>query len=118
MAASSEKKDKLSDAYQALQYNHIVDDLLTWIEEVENQLSSEDHGKDLASVKNLLKKHQVKYLNELLRIVKSVVFRETFSWVVFVGCTVCLFVTDFVGVCIFNVFTISKIYTTVFSIDL
>ena len=60
LAASSEKKDKLTDAYQALQFNRIVDDLLTWMDEVENQLMSEDHGKDLTSVKNLLKKHQVK----------------------------------------------------------
>lgn len=60
VSASSEKKDKLTDAYQALQFNRIVDDLLTWVDEVENQLMSEDHGKDLSSVKNLLKKHQVK----------------------------------------------------------
>lgn len=59
LAASSEKKDKLTDAYQALQFNRIVDDLLAWMDEVENQLMSEDHGKDLSSVKNLLKKHQV-----------------------------------------------------------
>ncbi|XP_053397817.1 spectrin alpha chain, non-erythrocytic 1-like isoform X2 [Mercenaria mercenaria] len=59
VAASSEKKDKLTDAYQALQFNRIVDDLLTWMDEVENQLMSEDHGKDLSSVKNLLKKHQL-----------------------------------------------------------
>lgn len=59
IAASSLKKDKLTEAYQALQFNRIVDDLLTWMDEVENQLMSEDHGRDLTSVKNLLKKHQV-----------------------------------------------------------
>lgn len=61
LAASSEKKDKLTDAYQALQFNRIVDDLMVWMDEVENQLVSEDHGKDLSSVKNLLKKHQVDF---------------------------------------------------------
>ena len=45
--------------FQALQFNRIVDDLIAWIDDVENQLMSEDHGKDLTSVKNLLKKHQV-----------------------------------------------------------
>ncbi|XP_052769142.1 spectrin beta chain, non-erythrocytic 2-like isoform X1 [Mya arenaria] len=59
LAASETKRDKLKDAYEALQFNRIVDDLLTWMDEVENQLESEDHGKDLASVKNLLKKHQL-----------------------------------------------------------
>jgi len=29
------------------------------MDEVEAQLSSEDHGKDIISVSNLLKKHQV-----------------------------------------------------------
>lgn len=43
---------------QALQFNRAVDDLDSWCDEVEAQLASEDHGKDLTSVKNLLKKHQ------------------------------------------------------------
>ena len=46
--------------FQALQFNRVVDDLLSWIDEVENQLMSEDHGKDLTSVKNLLKKQHVR----------------------------------------------------------
>ena len=48
---------------QALQFNRVVDDLLAWIDDVEHQLMSEDHGKDLTSVKNLLKKHQVRAHN-------------------------------------------------------
>ena len=48
-----------NNVFQALQFNRVVDDLLSWIDEVEHQLMSEDHGKDLTSVKNLLKKHQV-----------------------------------------------------------
>ncbi|XP_033735465.1 spectrin beta chain, non-erythrocytic 5-like isoform X2 [Pecten maximus] len=59
MAASAEKKDRLQDAYQALMFNRVVDDLMSWMEDVESQLMSEDHGKDLTSVNNLLKKHQM-----------------------------------------------------------
>lgn len=40
-------------------YNRVVDDLMSWMEDVESQLLSEDHGKDLYSVNKLLKKHQV-----------------------------------------------------------
>ncbi|XP_055956724.1 spectrin beta chain, non-erythrocytic 2 isoform X1 [Patella vulgata] len=58
IAASGDKKDKLQDAYQALLFNRAADDLMSWMDEVENQLMSEDHGKDLSSVNNLLKKHQ------------------------------------------------------------
>ena len=44
---------------QALLFNRVVDDLNSWMDEVENHLMSEDHGKDLTSVNSLLKKHQV-----------------------------------------------------------
>ena len=44
---------------QALLFNRVVEDLNTWMDEVENHLMSEDHGKDLTSVNGLLKKHQV-----------------------------------------------------------
>ena len=40
-------------------FNRVIDDLMVWMDEIENQLSSEDHGKDLTSVNYLLKKHQV-----------------------------------------------------------
>ncbi|XP_071162084.1 spectrin beta chain-like isoform X8 [Mytilus edulis] len=59
IAASAEKKDRLQDAYRALMFNRVIDDLMVWMDEVENQLSSEDHGKDLTSVNYLLKKHQM-----------------------------------------------------------
>ncbi|GFT64747.1 spectrin alpha chain, non-erythrocytic 1, partial [Nephila pilipes] len=55
------KKERLQDAYQALQFNRMLDDLDAWMDEVEVQLQSEDHGKDLTSVQNLLKKHQVEF---------------------------------------------------------
>lgn len=41
-------------------YNRVVDDLMSWMDDVESQLMSEDHGKDLYSVNKLLKKHQVR----------------------------------------------------------
>ena len=59
IAASAEKKDRLQDAYRALMFNRVIDDLMVWMDEIENQLSSEDHGKDLTSVNYLLKKHQM-----------------------------------------------------------
>lgn len=36
-----------------------VKDLEFWLGEVETLLSSEDYGRDLASIENLLKKHQL-----------------------------------------------------------
>ena len=48
---------------QALLFNRVVDDLNSWMDEVENHLMSEDHGKDLTSVNSLLKKHQVGMLH-------------------------------------------------------
>ncbi|XP_076029013.1 spectrin beta chain, non-erythrocytic 5 kst isoform X3 [Oratosquilla oratoria] len=56
--SSQLKKDRLNEAYQALLFNRTLDDLDSWMDEVETQLQSEDHGRDLTSVQNLLKKHQ------------------------------------------------------------
>uniref|UniRef100_A0A0P4WIP7 Uncharacterized protein n=1 Tax=Scylla olivacea TaxID=85551 RepID=A0A0P4WIP7_SCYOL len=52
------KKERLHEAYQALLFNRTLDDLESWIDDTENQLQSEDHGRDLTSVQSLLKKHQ------------------------------------------------------------
>ncbi|XP_050742581.1 spectrin beta chain, non-erythrocytic 5 isoform X3 [Drosophila biarmipes] len=57
-AASQTKKDKLQQAYDALAFNRSLDEFNNWMDEVELQLSSEDYGKDLAAVSNLLKKHE------------------------------------------------------------
>ncbi|XP_050460702.1 spectrin beta chain, non-erythrocytic 5 isoform X2 [Cataglyphis hispanica] len=51
------KKNRLNDAYQALLFGRSLDEFETWMDEVETQLQSEDHGKDLSSVANLLKRH-------------------------------------------------------------
>ncbi|SPP87212.1 spectrin beta chain, non-erythrocytic 5 isoform X2 [Drosophila guanche] len=57
-AASQAKKEKLQQAYEALAFNRSVDEFNNWMDDVELQLSSEDYGKDLATVSNLLKKHE------------------------------------------------------------
>ena len=44
---------------QVLVYNRQCDDMEAWMDDVEQQLSSEDHGKDITTVTILLKKHQV-----------------------------------------------------------
>ncbi|XP_012141419.2 spectrin beta chain, non-erythrocytic 5 kst isoform X2 [Megachile rotundata] len=51
------KKNRLNDAYQALLFGRTLDEFEAWMDEVETQLQSEDHGKDLSSVANLLKRH-------------------------------------------------------------
>ncbi|XP_023176009.2 spectrin beta chain, non-erythrocytic 1 isoform X1 [Drosophila hydei] len=57
-AASNAKKEKLHQAHEALAFNRSVDEFNNWMDDVEMQLSSEDYGKDLATVSNLLKKHE------------------------------------------------------------
>ncbi len=54
-----EKTQKLREANQQQQFNEAVNDMDFWLGEVEAQLSSEDCGRDLAGVQNLLKKHQL-----------------------------------------------------------
>ncbi|XP_041369234.1 spectrin alpha chain-like isoform X2 [Gigantopelta aegis] len=56
---STEKSEKLKEANRQQTYNAGVKDIEFWLGEVEQMLASEDHGKDLASVQNLLKKHQL-----------------------------------------------------------
>ncbi|CAG0913206.1 unnamed protein product [Notodromas monacha] len=56
--ASMEKKAKLEAAYQAFAFTRSLDDLEAWMDEVESQLQSEDHGHDHTSTQFLIKKHQ------------------------------------------------------------
>lgn len=49
----------MAEAYEARLFERNLDDFNNWMDEVEGQLSSEDYGKDLASVNNLLKKHEM-----------------------------------------------------------
>lgn len=55
--ASDKKGQKLQEASQQQQFNRTVEDVELWLSEIEGQLLSEDHGKDLTSVQNLQKKH-------------------------------------------------------------
>ena len=57
ISASEKKGSKLQEACQQQQYNRGIEDLELWLSEIEGQLQSEDYGKDLTSVQNLLKKH-------------------------------------------------------------
>jgi len=56
---TKDKGQKLKEVRQQQQFIQAVEDVEQWIREVEIQLSSEDLGKDLTSVNNLLKKHIV-----------------------------------------------------------
>lgn len=50
------KKQHLNDAYQALQFFRLCDSLQLWIKDVENAINNRENCKDLANVRNLLKK--------------------------------------------------------------
>ena len=45
------------DCFQALNFNRQLEDLESWMDDIESQLSSEDHGKDIITVTHLLKKN-------------------------------------------------------------
>jgi len=55
--ATRGKGSKLEEASQQQQFNRGVEDIELWLSEIEGQLMSEDYGKDLTGVQNLLKKH-------------------------------------------------------------
>ncbi|RWS03708.1 hypothetical protein B4U79_02448, partial [Dinothrombium tinctorium] len=56
---TTEKSMKLKEANKQRTFNAAVKDIDFWLGEVESLLKSEDSGKDLASVQNLIKKHQL-----------------------------------------------------------
>ncbi|CAH3114647.1 unnamed protein product [Porites lobata] len=56
---SSEKSQHLKESNQQQQFNNNVKELDFWLGEVEASLSQDDYGRDLASVQNLMKKHQL-----------------------------------------------------------
>ncbi|XP_022904899.1 spectrin alpha chain isoform X3 [Onthophagus taurus] len=57
--ATDKKSSKLQEASQQQQYNRTIEDIELWLSEIEGQLMSEDYGKDLTSVQNLQKKHNL-----------------------------------------------------------
>uniref|UniRef100_A0A0M3JD66 Spectrin repeat-containing domain protein n=1 Tax=Anisakis simplex TaxID=6269 RepID=A0A0M3JD66_ANISI len=56
---TSEKSCRLKEANKQKSFMAGVKDLEFWLGEVETLLASEDYGKDLSSIENLLKKHQL-----------------------------------------------------------
>lgn len=56
---ATKKKQRLQDAFQGLQFHRMCDDLDNWMNDIESALSNEDHGKDIISCQNLLKKHHM-----------------------------------------------------------
>ncbi|KAI2810973.1 Spectrin alpha chain, non-erythrocytic 1 [Blomia tropicalis] len=56
---TTEKSVKLKEANKQRTYNAAIKDIDFWLGEVESLLKSDDVGKDLNSVQNLFKKHQL-----------------------------------------------------------
>src|SRR6218665_1854822 len=56
---TTEKSLKLKEADKQRTYNAAVKDIDFWLGEVETLLKSDDVGKDLDSVQNMIKKHQM-----------------------------------------------------------
>ncbi|CAI4223262.1 unnamed protein product [Auanema sp. JU1783] len=53
---SALKTQRLREAYDAHMLHRKVEDIERWLDKIENELSSEDHGRDIESVENLIKK--------------------------------------------------------------
>ena len=49
----------LDEANKQLQFENTAEELMQWLEEVEWQARSQDYGKGLADVQNLLRKHNL-----------------------------------------------------------
>lgn len=56
---TTEKSHRLKEANKQKSFMAGIKDLEFWLGEVETLLSSEDYGRDLTSIENLLKKHQL-----------------------------------------------------------
>ncbi|KAM6217212.1 spectrin alpha chain, erythrocytic 1 [Rhynchocyon petersi] len=57
LEATEQKGTQLLDAHKLLQFENNAEDLEHWLKEVELQVTSEDYGRGLADVHNLLRKH-------------------------------------------------------------
>lgn len=53
------KRDLLDDAYKVRQFFRLCDEIELWSKDVESIFNDTDYGKDLTSVRNILKKHQI-----------------------------------------------------------
>ncbi|CAG5135132.1 unnamed protein product, partial [Candidula unifasciata] len=60
LQAQTEKKgNKLNEAARQQQFNRNVEDVESWLADVESTLISEDYGRDLTNVQNLQKRHAI-----------------------------------------------------------
>ncbi|KAL1769881.1 spectrin alpha chain, erythrocytic 1 [Sigmodon hispidus] len=57
LETTAQKGTQLYEANQLLQFENNAEDLKHWLEDVERQVTSEDYGKGLADIQNLLRKH-------------------------------------------------------------
>uniref|UniRef100_A0A8C2VW96 Spectrin alpha chain, erythrocytic 1 n=1 Tax=Chinchilla lanigera TaxID=34839 RepID=A0A8C2VW96_CHILA len=57
LEAIAQKGTQLQEANQQLIFENTAEDLKRWLDEVQSQVTSEDYGKGLADVQNLLRKH-------------------------------------------------------------
>uniref|UniRef100_H0W5L2 Spectrin alpha chain, erythrocytic 1 n=1 Tax=Cavia porcellus TaxID=10141 RepID=H0W5L2_CAVPO len=55
--ATEQKGTQLHEANQQLLFENSAEDLRRWLDEVKSQVTSEDYGRGLADVQNLLRKH-------------------------------------------------------------
>lgn len=63
------RQDKLYGAHEIQRFNRDADETVAWIAEKDVVLSSDDYGRDLASVQTLQRKHEGKsYLFLMLNI--------------------------------------------------
>ncbi|CAD5229447.1 unnamed protein product [Bursaphelenchus okinawaensis] len=88
MKTTTEKSYRLKEANKQKSFMAAVKDLEFWLGEVETLLASEDYGRDLGSIENLLKKHQlleadiaahVDRLNEMDQQADSLLVSEQFD---------------------------------------
>ncbi|KAI6244011.1 Spectrin protein 1 [Aphelenchoides fujianensis] len=59
VTTTSEKSHRLKEANRQKSFMAAVKDLEFWLSEMETMLSSEDYGRDLNSIEQLMKKHQL-----------------------------------------------------------
>lgn len=56
--AAETKRKFLDDAYKYVLFTRFCDDLMTWFDEVESQLTNDDNGHDMSSCKMLMLRHE------------------------------------------------------------
>ncbi|KAM5236514.1 spectrin alpha chain, erythrocytic 1 [Ctenodactylus gundi] len=57
LEATAQRGIQLHEANQQLQFENNLEDLKIWLADVEGQVTSQDYGKGLADVQNLLRRH-------------------------------------------------------------